>query len=112
MGRDKQKQITSKPRPMTKRAPKVRRSHKLLVGVCLLAATIAVGVSSIDLLSQSRELEVTEAELLKQLEEAQALAKEIEEFEEYSKTEEYIEEVAREKLGLVYPDEIVLKPEQ
>ncbi len=112
MGRDKPKQITSRPRPMTKRESKVRKSHKFLVGICLLVATVAVGVSSVGLLSQSRELEVTEEELLKQLEEAQALAKEIEEFEEYSMTEEYIEQVAREKLGLVYPDEIVLKPEQ
>ena len=28
------------------------------------------------------------------------------------KTDEYVEGVARDKLGLVYPDEILLKPEK
>ena len=32
----------------------------------------------------------------------------IEEFRSYTKTDPYIEKVAREKLGLVYPDEIPL----
>ena len=27
------------------------------------------------------------------------------------KTDEYIEKVARDKLGLIYPDEILIKPE-
>ena len=30
--------------------------------------------------------------------------------EERYQSDEYIEEIAREKLGLVYPDEIILKP--
>ena len=36
---------------------------------------------------------------------------EINGLEEYMKTDEYIEKVARDKLGLIYPDEILIKPE-
>ena len=38
-------------------------------------------------------------------------AQEIEEFEKYTKTKKYIEDVAREKLGLVYEDEIIIQTE-
>ncbi len=41
----------------------------------------------------------------------QIRAKELEEYEEYVKTDEYVEEVAREKLGLVYKDEIIFEPD-
>ena len=39
-------------------------------------------------------------------------SKELEEKEEYMKTDEYVEDVARSQLGLVYPDEIVIKPKE
>ena len=36
-------------------------------------------------------------------------AEDIEEYRQYTKTREYIEEVAREKLGLVYDGEVIFK---
>ena len=36
----------------------------------------------------------------------------LEEKEEYMKTKKYVEEVARNQLGLVYPDEIVIRPKE
>ena len=38
--------------------------------------------------------------------------KEIEEFKDYVKTDEYVEEVAREKFGLVHKGEIIFEPEE
>ena len=35
---------------------------------------------------------------------------EIKDYESYAKTKEYTEEVARNKLGLVYPNEIIFEP--
>ena len=35
---------------------------------------------------------------------------EIKDYESYAKTKEYTEEVARDKLGLVYPNEIIFEP--
>ena len=37
---------------------------------------------------------------------------ELEEYEKYVQTKKYVEEVAREKLGLVYENEIIFKPEK
>ena len=37
-------------------------------------------------------------------------AEELKEYEVYVQTKQYIEEVAKQKLGLVKPDEILLKP--
>ena len=45
----------------------------------------------------------------KKLEEDQ---KDLEKFRDYVKTDEYAEEVAREKFGLVYKDEIIFEPEK
>jgi cell division protein DivIC len=35
----------------------------------------------------------------------------LEELEKYMKTKKYMEEVAKTKLGLVYPNEILIQPE-
>ena len=37
---------------------------------------------------------------------------EIQEFRKYTQTKRYAEEVAKEKLGLVYEDEIIFKQEE
>ena len=53
-----------------------------------------------------------EAQLMQQLEAEQNRSEEIEEFKKYTRTMKYIEEMAREKLGLVYEDEILIKTEE
>lgn len=51
------------------------------------------------------------SELEKAKEEEDNRTKELEEFEQYVDTDEYIEEVAREKLGLVRKNEIIFEPD-
>ena len=48
--------------------------------------------------------------LVRQLEQEKTRADELEEYRVYVQTKQYIEEVAKQKLGLVKPDEILLKP--
>ncbi len=55
-------------------------------------------------ISQIKELE-------KQKKELDEDKKGLEQFKEYVKTDEYAEEVAREKFGLVYKGEIIFEPE-
>ena len=45
-----------------------------------------------------------------QIKEEKDRTKEIEKYKEYVGTDAYVEDVAKEKFGLVYEDEIVLKP--
>ena len=50
-----------------------------------------------------------EAELEAQIQEEEERTKEIEQMEEYVGTDEYIEQTARDKLGLIYENEIIFK---
>ena len=50
-----------------------------------------------------------EEELLAQISEEEERTQEIEELKKYVQTKKYVEEVAKERLGLVYEDEILFK---
>lgn len=88
--------------------------HKISVlaisGVIVMLAVI-LSVGSISLREKNEAYKAQEAELEAQLEDAKARAEEIEALEEYVGTDEYIEDVAKEKLGLVNPNEILFRAE-
>ena len=90
------------------------REHRLSIlmisGVIAILA-IMLSVSSISLHAKNQKYKEQEAELTSQIEEQAIYAEEIEEFEEYAYSDEYIEDVAKEKLGMAYPNEILFKPE-
>ena len=50
--------------------------------------------------------------LTEQIEQEKLRKEEIEEFKKYTETKKYIEETAREKLGLVYEYEIIIQTEE
>ena len=52
------------------------------------------------------------ASLEESIEDEKARTEEIDELKEYMQTDEYVEEVARDKLGLVKDNEIVFKEEE
>lgn len=89
------------------------RQHKrsvLLICMILVALSGVLAVSSIRLHAKNAQYRAQEEELERQIKEEEQRAKEVEEFEEYVKTDDYIKETAEEKLGLVDPNEIVFKP--
>lgn len=91
-----------------------RRNSNRRGMVCISAI---VGVLLITLAFQSRKLEAKNvlytqqlAQVNDQLASEKERTQEIENMEEYMKTDEYVEDVARDKLGLVYEGETVFKP--
>ena len=55
----------------------------------------------------------SKAELLnKQIEEQKRRSEEIEEYRKYTQTKQYVEDMAKSRLGLVYKDEIVLEADE
>ena len=89
------------------------RQHKrsiILISLVLVLLAIVLGVNAVNLRSRNENYKQQEAELKVQIREQEERTKEIEEFEEYVGTDEYIKEVAEEKLGLVDPNEILFKP--
>lgn len=90
-----------------------RISRFTVVGVIVLCMVVCgfLSYNCYKLDKQEKEYSRQLAELKKEKKEADKRAEELEEYEEYVKTDEYIEEIAREKLGLVYKDEIIFEPD-
>ncbi len=53
-----------------------------------------------------------EEELNKEIESEKKRTEELAEYEKYTKTKKYVEEVAESKLGLVHDGEVIYKPEE
>jgi cell division protein FtsL len=83
----------------------------MIVAAVVMVCIVSIVVCS-DLRSQSRELAATERSLQQQIEQAELEKENLVAQEQYMKTNQYIEDVAKDKLGLVYPDEIVIKPQE
>lgn len=97
-----------------RRSKKAVRQHRLsMIGICtvLLLLTVVLGIESVSLNAKNREYQAAERELEAKLEEAQAKSDELEDLEEYVGSDEYIAEVAKDKLGLAHENEILFEPE-
>lgn len=83
-----------------------------LICVVMIVVVTASTARAFSLNEKSRELAVTEASLEEQLAAVQQESVYLENRAQYMQTKKYIEDEAKDKLGLVYPDEIVIKPNQ
>lgn len=88
------------------------RRSMIIIGAVLGLLMGVAGVGSVRLYARNESYKEQEAELEAQIEEAKERSKEIKAYEEYVKTDEYIKDVAEEKLGLVDPNEVIFKPRQ
>ena len=71
---------------------------------------VVVNLRGASLKDKELQYQMKEETLQKRLEQEQQRAEQLEEQRIYVQTKQYIEKVAKEKLGLVNPDEILLKP--
>lgn len=85
------------------------RLGMLIAAFAILIMTSVVGIHSISLKQKEKAYAAREQELLQLIAVEEARAKELEEFATYTKTKKYAEEVAKDKLGLVYENEIIFQ---
>ena len=85
------------------------RAGIVWASIVVLILVTVVSIKSIGLMQKARELEAKEASLQEQIEYETQRSDEIADFERYTETRKYIEDTAKEKLGLVYPGEIIFK---
>lgn len=88
--------------------------HRLsILSICCVIVVLAVtlSVASISLHKKNENYKAQEAELNKQLEAEEDRAEEIDELEDYVGTDKYVEDVAKDKLGLARPNEILFEAE-
>lgn len=89
-----------------------RRAGLSIIVICVLAICAVVIYKQIGL-NEEYDVRVAEYEnLLKEKQEEEERSVEIEKFKMYTETNKYIEDIAREVLGLVYEDEIIFVPEE
>lgn len=101
---------------MATRARYKRRRSQNRVGILwasfvVLILVTVVSIKSIGLMQKAGEYQAKEMELQAQIDAEYARAEEIQEFERYTQTRKYIEDTAKDKLGLVYPGEIIFRNE-
>lgn len=87
------------------------RISVILVGIVVVLLIIVVSVGKYNIKKKQAEYTKKQEYLKQQIAEEEARSVEIDEYEKYTKTKKYAEEVAKEKLGLVKDDEIIFKEE-
>lgn len=88
-----------------------KRSMQLIAFVLVVFA-FTLGVSGVTMHAKNVEYDELIYKLEQQLKDEENRTQEIMEFEEHTTTDTYIEEVAKERLGMAYPDEIILKSKE
>lgn len=99
---------------MSKKERKPSNSNRRgMVAIAAIVMVLLVGllVQSQKLSAQNKQYELRKSELEQQITDEELRAGEIAHLNDYLSTTEYIEKVARDKLGLVYADEIIFKAE-
>lgn len=83
-----------------------------IIGITIVVFSLGVVVNfkSASMRKKDLEYQIKEEALQQQVDKEKNRANELEEYRIYVQTKQYIEEVAKQKLGLVKPDEILLKP--
>ena len=107
MGRTEQ----GRPRRRQKKRMQRHRRSVLAVSAVVLLLFGVISANSVSLKAKEEHYRAQEMELEEQIEEEKARTKEIEELGEYVGTDEYVEDVAKEKLGLIHENETIFKAE-
>lgn len=97
---------------MAKRKQRRKRNSKigiLSISFMVLCLFAVIAYKGQELKIKNEAYIIKEAGLKEQIQEEQERTEELRERSKYVKTKKYIEEVAREKLGLIYEDEIIFK---
>lgn len=77
--------------------------------LAIIVMVIVVGINSLSLREKEAVYSAREKELTELIEQENKRKAELEEFQTYTKTKKYAEEVAKDKLGLVYENEIIFQ---
>lgn len=82
------------------------------ITIVVFCLGVVVNIKSASMKKKDLVYQIREEALLEQVQNEQDRAVELENFRVHVQNKQYIEEVAKQKLGLVNPDEILLKPAQ
>lgn len=93
------------------RRRKKNRAGRISIACIVIFLLAVMSVQIFRLYEKNQEYITREAELKEQLEEETERRDEIAEYEKYIGSQEYVEDTAKSKLGLVYENDIIFKEE-
>ena len=96
-------------RKVAYRKKRQNRLAMILVTMVVLMMLVVVAVKSVELRDKKEIYDIKVEQLQAEIEAEKARTEEIEEFRKYTQTKKYVEEIAKDKLGLVYEGEIIFK---
>lgn len=94
------------------RKKRQNRLGMFLVTIVVLMLLVVVSINSVGLRQKKESYLEREQALQEQIDAEEERTEQIEEYRKYTQTKKYVEEVAKEKLGLVNEGEIIYKPEE
>ena len=94
------------------RKKRQNRLGMFLVLMVVLMLLVVVSLKSAELRQKQETYAARERVLQEQIDAEKARTEEIEEYRKYAQTKKYVEEVAKDKLGLVNEGEIIYKPDE
>lgn len=95
-----------------KRNKNNNRAGKICISMIVMAFVAVMSIQIAKTHQKDQEYIEEQNRLLKQLDDEKARKAELEEYETYTKSQGYIEDIARSKLGLAYENEIIFKEEK
>lgn len=98
---------------MKNRIRKKTSNRMISAVICLLVIAICVVFysRSREIKAQNQDKHEQVEQLRQELEAEEKRAQELEEYSKYVNTKQFVEDMAREKLGLIYPGELIFKSE-
>lgn len=92
-----------------------RYKNRTGIGVISVVVLIICGIVSyrgVGLMQQKTEDKIKIERLNSKIQEQQDRSADINNFKKYAQTKQYVEDIAREKLGLVDKDDVIIKQEK
>ena len=101
--------MSGRKKSSTKRAASRHSASMRLIAVLLIAICGVLGFRTWRVNQETQQYAEVRDVLIEEISEEQERTGELEERAEYLKSDKYIEDVAREKLGLIYENEIIFR---
>ncbi len=112
MGKREAARKASAQRTRMRRRKRHNKSGILCITLIMLTMVGVMSVQIITLYRKNETYKAKQQELQAQLDSEKQRKTELEEYEEYVNTKEYIEQTAKTKLGLVHGNEIIFKEKE
>ena len=91
------------------RAERLKKQRRSTLAGMIIAIIVVVALGVV-LWRGKAGLEEKNADYQAQIDDENKRSDELSEYEKYVKTKKFVEEIAKNKFGLIYPDELVFKP--